>query len=658
MKRNRSRVGHLINGKPLGNVRKTPWFLRNSLKFDGVLPALAVEAENNRYSLNREEVASSDIFTFTGEIDTRTYIDSDGIVNVAALNELRLDYSKGYRAIVYSAQDKVQYANYTQNYSVFWSPVNITRSVTTQTAPDGNNNAVKYTRDSTATSYVQNNQIKPTTDAEKVTISEFVHKDTAQYFAMRLQNSYPARVDAVFDLDNGSLHSLEAFSGMTNEEAGIEALPGNTGWYRCWITATTAGTSATITHLYSFNDTGVVLDATDTGGTGSASGFPWGAQTELGDLTSYIPRPGNTAVTRGKESLTIQGTSFSDWHSDTNNTLILDGNLRSSADFPVILEPRSWDVTDRLYSQAFATAITSTARTNGTTDAGNISASVFNEADDFVFAIAYNATDYKNTIDGNDPNERSYGIDLPGFAVLRFDDAGGFSPEEFFIKNFYAYTAYLSDDAMQEATDRYLDFWSEGDSYTAGADVDTPGTPLGLSISLRSAESQTISNFVVGGSTLEEATLRIESNPLAGVDWLVFLDGSVNGHGTVSEDMALYDRIWAATKGKVVFVSSAVYPALGAPDVTHTNDLRTALIAAYPNNTININAFADTIVDGSGVIDASLMQSDNIHPNALLFDPLSDLVVAYKNALNNINEYLLDEDGIFILDEDLYPLGA
>ena len=156
------------------------------------------------------------------------------------------------------------------------------------TAPNGAN-AYLFTRTTTAATWVQQATPKPASASQYV-FSINVKAGTGRYFALRLQGTYPARVDVVFDLQTGTLYSgPTTANGFANVAWTIS--PSSNGWYRVSVSATTDAV-VLITPLFSFNSAGVVVDGTDVVAT--SSGYISQAQLEVGAYpTSYI----NTVTT-------------------------------------------------------------------------------------------------------------------------------------------------------------------------------------------------------------------------------------------------------------------------------------------------------------------------------------------------------------------------
>lgn len=152
-------------------------------------------------------------------------------------------------------------------------------------APDGSMTATLFTRTITGPCYF-NTALGKAAQALPGTFSIFVKQGTGRYCALRFQGNYPARVDAVFDLQTGTVASSPTvYSGFGSGAATISAVGG--GWYRLTISATSDASTYFACYV-TFSSSVIAIDGTDTAAT--ATGYIWGAQAELsGAATPYIP---------------------------------------------------------------------------------------------------------------------------------------------------------------------------------------------------------------------------------------------------------------------------------------------------------------------------------------------------------------------------------
>ena len=185
-----------------------------------------------------------------------------------------------------------------------WSTTNSTVTANQVLAPDGTTTADLWTRSSTSSAYL-NDDVTKSAVSQDYSVSCFVKKSVGDYAAVRFQSTYPARVDGVFNLSTGAVHSLNAVT-LTNEAATIEDY-GN-GWFRCTVSGTSDAT-VVLRAAVSFNSNGVQVDFTDTAS--DSAGFVWGFQIEEGSFpTSYIKNSGTPAgVTRNADVATMGPTT-------------------------------------------------------------------------------------------------------------------------------------------------------------------------------------------------------------------------------------------------------------------------------------------------------------------------------------------------------------
>ena len=174
-----------------------------------------------------------------------------------------------------------------------------------QFSPTRNREAYLFQRTVTSANYLTRSETK-SGSALTLTGSFYVKKGNAQYFAMRVQGSYPNRCEAIFDLNDGTVHSTNPIGSFSNDTGRITDV-GN-GWFRCSLTCTT-DTATTVALLASFNTNAAAIDGTDGNGVG-ANGYIFGAQLEERvAASSYIPTKGATG-TRNADIATIPEYKF------------------------------------------------------------------------------------------------------------------------------------------------------------------------------------------------------------------------------------------------------------------------------------------------------------------------------------------------------------
>jgi hypothetical protein len=182
-----------------------------------------------------------------------------------------------------------------------WVKTSSSVSANADTAPDGTATADLWTRSATVAYFAQG--VSKGAFATTYTQSVYVKRSVGNFFALRMQGTYPARADVVFNLSTGAISSsATAYSGFASASATIA--PAANGFYLVTLTATTDAV-ASVTGFYSFNSNGVVVDGTDS--VSNSAGYIWGAQLELGSTAStYIPTT-TAAVTVAPPRITDAG---------------------------------------------------------------------------------------------------------------------------------------------------------------------------------------------------------------------------------------------------------------------------------------------------------------------------------------------------------------
>ena len=207
------------------------------------------------------------------------------------------------------------YSNQINN--VIWIKNNSPTITTDDTAsPDGTLNADLVTRTTTAATYLLQ-VVSKAASAITYTTTFYVKKSVGDYFALRLQGTFPARADVTFNIATGTI-STTALATSTFTGASATITPTGNGWYRCSLTAI-SDTAISITSYFSFLSTNAAVDGTDTAS--NSAGYVWGAQLETGAFgTSYIPTV-SASATRSADVATMVGNNFSNWYNQTTGTL-------------------------------------------------------------------------------------------------------------------------------------------------------------------------------------------------------------------------------------------------------------------------------------------------------------------------------------------------
>jgi hypothetical protein len=143
-------------------------------------------------------------------------------------------------------------------------------------APNGTTTADLWTRSITGSNFISQ-AIAKAASTIQYTFSVFVKQSVGNFCALRCQGTFPNKVDVVFNISSGAIHTPATVVGgtFTGPSASITPYPDN--WYRITITAT-SDTATVYQCIVSFSSNGAVIDGIDT--VSNSAGFLWGAQLE------------------------------------------------------------------------------------------------------------------------------------------------------------------------------------------------------------------------------------------------------------------------------------------------------------------------------------------------------------------------------------------
>lgn len=252
---------------------------------------------------------------------TGAYIGTDGLLRFASANMPRFNQqavSGLPRGLLMEEQrqNKLRYSQDITAIGVWTYNRPLVRTINEPGAPDGTSTLNKWTRTETGPSYVLQ-QLTKSAVSQPFTTSGYVKKaDIGTTLAVRLQGSYPNRVDCAFDLVNGTMGTpVTAGSGFSGVSATFTPI-GN-GFYRFTLTTATTDAGTAIHVGLSFNVSGSSqIDITDA--VANSNGYLWGIQLEEGKFaTSYIPTT-DSAVTRPVDLL---NTTAMPWFNPNEGTI-------------------------------------------------------------------------------------------------------------------------------------------------------------------------------------------------------------------------------------------------------------------------------------------------------------------------------------------------
>lgn len=259
-------------------------------------PALVIDPVRNIFIGDGTPTTLDTLLTHS-RTDTATFTDRNGILQTAAVNELRNNHHLLKDGMFQRAGLRVDPSSenlfkFSQDYSQSaWRKQNSTILSSSERAPDGSNTAFKVSAPTSTIGRLIQSRALPS--AGSVTFSMFLKADVGQH-AMLLFNGQNAVGKAWFDLAAGT-------AGTTNgviDSSTIEAM--GDGWYRCSVTQTaTSGSLGRELDLRLANADG------SSSSTANDSLLVWGAQLEMHEIPTAYIETGSASVTRAADVLSI-----------------------------------------------------------------------------------------------------------------------------------------------------------------------------------------------------------------------------------------------------------------------------------------------------------------------------------------------------------------
>jgi hypothetical protein len=266
-------------------------------------------------SLNLQFAGSTTLdprITFT-RASTGTYTDSAGVLQSAAINVPRFDYSPTTLQPLglLIEESRTNSALYSELFSnAAWVKSNTGVTADTDISPAGTTTADKLFENTANTSHFVTCAATSFISGTTYTFSVYA-KFAGRFLRVLLPSSaFPAsNRSATFNLQTGE---IAAESGVTASAVLI-----NNGWYRCSISvaATISTTGGAGVSLSTTLATGLEVYTGD----GTSGAILWGAQLETGTFpTSYTPTT-TAAATRAADAAVIS--TLTPWYSATAGTL-------------------------------------------------------------------------------------------------------------------------------------------------------------------------------------------------------------------------------------------------------------------------------------------------------------------------------------------------
>jgi len=339
---------------------------------------------------------------------TATRVNALGLIEEVAAGIPRIDYSSGSIGGSASVGQwlfeplRTNLIRYTEDFSqTYWTKQNIIIT-SSQSSPDGGNNAYKIENDATAGNHVLG---ASATVSSGVTycLSIFIKKGDKNIIS--IADGFQSNILATFDLDDLT-YSLTAAA----TSGGIETY--SNGWYRLWTTRLSNSTSLGLKVF-----TGSTYAGTDTSG----YFYAYGAQMEAGSYpTSYYPNDGATAtVTRNADVANNSGNA--DLFNDSEGVLYANVARLNNA---LIYESITVNSGSNINGFSF--------RINGDIWARSGSNTMIYTPKDFYYnnklALKYKTNDFAFWVNGFEVAEDTSGTVPTGLNVLSFDGSAGAEP--------------------------------------------------------------------------------------------------------------------------------------------------------------------------------------------------------------------------------------
>jgi hypothetical protein len=464
-------------------------------------------------------------------------------------------------------------------------------------------------------------------------ISVFVKPETCEYVQLLVSSAIDSTAWVNIELKGDGKVTK---SGGGEIRSGIHKIP-NSDWYR--VQMTVDGNNATgqsflamlqdgqENRLDGFNGTNrtVLIDG-------------WQLENGFTVASPYIPNTNAVSLRPQTDNLMLTGSDFSDIWNDGEGSFIIDwyDPIGSRAVNAALLSISNGSGANRIE------IITGSQRLPRVTSGGttSVNMNIPNPAKgDNVDVITFDADGFDYFLNGTHAVDDN-NVTIPS-AVNRMgigvSSTGTSGPINAVIKSVTYYPRKIDNSDALAASAKYIDFLVGGDSYMAGSGN------IGLASGLI-ANNYQLANVSQGGLSLDAAVTAVENADLSPFKKLIFFDGSVNNHGTVTQDMAKYARLITATNGNLIIISPTLYSNLATgniPDAQHSLNLTSALIAQYGSNLIIDSTAIARSLSGATFTDAmnandagyrstmydALFQSDNIHMGQALCDAITNAVI-------------------------------
>jgi hypothetical protein len=361
---------------------------------------------------------------------TALYDGADGLIKTAKINEARFSSNpitgEGLGLVVEDA--KTNQLPYSQQFDLWESDPNAPVTANTIAAPDGTTTADTLVENG-APSEHKRNQNNSTNGNTTYTASCYAKAAGRDWIGINMTQNTTSFVLATFNLTGDGTTTIRGSFGFTNNSARIQRLPN--GWYRCSVTFTTdtktSGTNAIyITPLpNNFVAVGSEGQQGYQGVNDLDALYVWGAQIELGPLSSYIPT-GASSVTRAADVVTLEEPHFSNIWNPSGGTFLINYTTPAAGINPILsVDNNTTSNRIELYTsgtnQKFT--VTSGGATQCDLTTGTVAANTI-----YRLSAAYASNDFSSVLNGAAPVTAGTGT-VPTVNRLRIgsNQAGNFA---------------------------------------------------------------------------------------------------------------------------------------------------------------------------------------------------------------------------------------
>lgn len=275
---------------------------------------------------NPDAASFDDIVTLTRST-TGTYVDESGVIQTAAIDEERFDYSSGTKGLLIEKSVTNQLVE-SEDFSAGWTVTGATIDTDQIEAPDSATTADFFKPNNSGSNFNFLFYNSATTAGLKYTQSIFAKAGGYGYLQFAASTGFTSSYQN-FDLANGVVAGGDIVGDAHIEDFG-------NGWYRCSVTLEATATNSSSRILFNARgDDGARLAAFASDGVSGV--YVWGAQLEQSDVpTSYIPT-GGSQVTRAADVLTISPVAMAGNILKEGSEVISNGDFEDgSADWGVI----------------------------------------------------------------------------------------------------------------------------------------------------------------------------------------------------------------------------------------------------------------------------------------------------------------------------------